>query len=79
MKYQVGDLFITKSYSTGKKQPAFVVEVHNIDLEECWVQQSVTYQYLESGAKVRNTIYALEMMLNEPSKKYRWIHIPVKT
>ena len=48
MKFNVGDLLITKDYlHNNKSVPAYVVEIHPIQVEEGWRNESISYKLLD--------------------------------
>ena len=78
MKFNIGDLLITKDYlHNNKSVPAYVVEIHPIQFEEGWRNESITYK-LFNGNTWRENISSIEDRLNDPKKRYRWHHYPVK-
>jgi len=81
MKFNVGDLLITKDYlHNNKSVPAYVVEIHPIQVEEGWRNwwsQSITYK-LFNGNTWRENINVIEDRLKDSMKRDRWYHHPVK-
>lgn len=78
MKFNVGDLIIIKDYLHNNKCiPAYIIEVHPVEIEEGWRHESITYKY-PNGSTWRLPFSKIEAMLEEPKKRDRWYHHPVK-
>lgn len=76
MKFNVGDLIIIKDYLHNNKCiSAYIIEVHPV--EETWRNESITYK-LPNGDTWRIPTSKLEAFLEEPKKRDRWYHHPVK-
>ncbi len=84
MKYQVGDLIITKdTLRNCKKRTATIIQVHEPESSDDWDDpdnMSISYQYSDTGETYRlNIKYFTHHFLPTVAAKARWKHIPVKT
>lgn len=78
MKFNIGDLLITKDYLHNNKcVPAYIIEVHPVEIEEGWRNESITYK-LFNGNTWRENIFVIEDRLKDSIKRERWYHHPVK-
>lgn len=74
MKYQVGDLIISKD-SRNRKRACYITEINRA--VNGWSRESITIQYFQ-GDRVRLSVSLFETALHEPCAHNRWKHYPVK-
>ena len=76
MKFQVGDLIISKGFRN-KKQIGLITEIHEQHPEDMWRDKTITIQYSADCWTRRLPICFIEKRINDTNKQARWYHYSV--